>query len=176
MLKIMRDLNAGILAPESMSTPRCGAASPSSPYTMFCDGKFEDTCSLLTKEHTLGDLKTIFFSSPRKAIQAPFPFPTLIFMFISRRELHPWGWHQPPHYTTKIQNRPARASFPLRVNARSLPLEGLPFWDDVGSHLWEMEAWECRAHGEFVPPESKASERGPDSAMIPRLRTKRGSS
>lgn len=89
LLKIMRDLNPGILAPESMSTPRCGAASPSSPYTMFCDGKYEDTCSLLTEEHTLGDLKTIFFSSPRKAIQAPFPFPTLIFMFISRRNCTP---------------------------------------------------------------------------------------
>ena len=171
----MKDLNPGVLAPESMSTPRCGAASPSSPYTMFCDGKYEDTCSPLTEEHTLGDLKTIFFSSPRKAIQAPFPFPTLIFTFISRRELHPWGWHQPLHYTTKIQNRPARASFPLRVNARSLPLEGLPFWDDVGSHLWEMEAGECRAHGEFdCASREQGSRKRPRLTNDPKTESKTG--
>lgn len=124
--EVLRGLNPGNLAPESTSTP----------VAVLRGGKQEDTCSLLTNYQPLRDLKMIFFSSPRKALQAPLLF-LISCVFTYESEMGTWvraGISL--SYTTKIGSRLAGAPFPHRVNTRSLLLEGLQFGGAGQESTW----------------------------------------
>lgn len=133
-----KDLNPGIPAPESMSAP-WWRLPHSLPLHSALRWKIQDSRSQQTEPQALGDMKTIVFSSPRKASQAPLRF-LISCVSIWRRETYPCEGPARTH-TAETGNRPAGRSFPLTVNTRALPLEGFQFADDVGSYVGEMEAW-----------------------------------
>lgn len=133
------------------------------PFLRCCAPRWKTGRHLFSADYqALRDLNTIFFSSPRK------PFKLLSFFSLAVCSLKRKKWTymlaSACAHTTKIESRLAGASFPHRVNTRSLPLEGFQFG---GRRSTEHLA---------MPPASKAAERGPNSARTPWPRAKWSSS